>query len=84
MVFGPAEPGQSMVPMRWLTSSSIDGMFSDSGMIMGWEGDRLNITIGDARGIFNGTAATMRKMALHLNNYNKFLTFSLKVRIFSY
>ena len=53
-------------------------MFSDSGLAMGWGGDRRNITMGDAREIFNATCVTMRRMAGHLNAEGKFLTFSLK------
>ena len=46
-------------------------MFSDSGLIMGWGGTRLNITVGDVREIFNATCTVMMKMAKHLNSESK-------------
>jgi hypothetical protein len=58
-------------PRRWLTDASIRGMFSDSGLIMGWGGTRLNITVGDVREIFNATCTVMMKMAKHLNSESK-------------
>jgi hypothetical protein len=69
-VFGPN--------MRWLKDKNVDGMFSDSGLIMGWGGDRHNITIGDRNELFNATSVLMKRMAQGLHEHNKILTFSLK------
>ena len=58
----------------------MDGMFSDSGVIMGFDGDRLDITVQDRREMFNATCVTMRRMAEALQKANKVLTFSLKAQ----
>ena len=39
---------------------------------MGWGGDRLNVTVGDVRQLFNGTCTTMKKMATYLNKEGKY------------
>lgn len=78
MVFGKAEPDQAEPPQRWIKDTNISGFFSDSGLVMGWKGTGLNITVQDEREIFNATCTTMRRMAQHLNNEKKYLTFSLK------
>ena len=70
-VFGPEN--------RWIEDTNVDGMFSDSGLIMGFDGDRLNITVGDRNELFNATCVTMKRMAEALQKHNKILTFSLKV-----
>jgi len=63
---------------RWLLDPNVDGFFSDSGLIMGWAGDKLNITMGEKREIFNATCVTMRREAHYLQKAGKILTFSLK------
>lgn len=56
----------------------MDGFFSDSGIIMGFGGDRLNISLGTKRELFNATCKTMHRMAEALQQNDKVLTFSLK------
>eukprot|EP00947_MAST-08B_sp_MAST-8B-sp1_P003084 g3084.t1 len=70
MLWGPQK--------RWLRDTNVDGFFSDSGLIMGFRGDKLNITVGTQRELFNATAALMRRAAEGLQANGKILTFSLK------